>query len=638
MPPIRYPFNPSVLSSLPMGLSRIYQSMEGSLLQMICSRLQASDQLNEVTVQAIRALRGHGIPLDEIRDNIAKYTGRSKKEVDDLFDDVVNWNRWFYGNMADMAGLTQPESFLNATAIEAIRRQAQRQMENITASMGFLINGQMYPPAQAYQWALDNAALLMQSGAVGYNEAIADTVRQLAASGLKTQNLGGVDVPVVTYSSGVVTALDVAVRRALMTGINQLNQKYREQSMEYLGTDLVEVTAHLGARNIDGPKGWENHAKWQGKVYRWAKQKGSSKGQYPDFEKTCGMGDVQGIGGANCRHSYWPFIEGIMERTYTDDELEAMKPENRALTEFNGRFYDDYQATQYQRRMEASYRKQRRIEIAAAAAGDDKGATNAKIRQQLISARYRKFSAAAGLPEQRERMRIYERFKKQPPPPPPGNRPTVGGSGGGGKSGGSGSGAGGASSTKTGGTIIPPIPKMAMTSMPIYNSGILTGASGNVIIPYDNTLSGSQTPAPAQSSKNKGKGKGKAKGKDREKGKDEDGEDDVRVSRQKQVKHIIGTKEYEQYLAQRNGVEQSTTTLSYDEIEQLIKKHRGKGDPYTTKTGQIKSGEYCTDESPVGYYYKDGKPVETKRFLIIYSKTGAHIVPVQPFDPSERSV
>ena len=73
----------------------------------------------------------------------------------------------------------------------------------------------------------------------------------------------------VAYEIGHIDQLDVAVRRAVMTGVNQLNQKYREQSMDYLETDLVETTAHLGARNIDGPNGWENHAKWQGKVYRW---------------------------------------------------------------------------------------------------------------------------------------------------------------------------------------------------------------------------------------------------------------------------------------------------------------------------------------------------------------------------------
>ena len=103
--------------------------------------------------------------------------------------------------------------------------------------------------------------LQVQSGAVSYNQAIAAAAKQLAESGLKT----------AVYESGHMDSVDVAVRRAVMIGVNQLNQKYREQSMDYLETDLVEVTAHLGARNIDGPNGWENHAKWQGKVYRWRK-------------------------------------------------------------------------------------------------------------------------------------------------------------------------------------------------------------------------------------------------------------------------------------------------------------------------------------------------------------------------------
>ena len=130
-----------------------------------------------------------------------------------------------------------------------------------------------------------------------------------------------------------------------MTGVNQINQKYREQSMDYLVTDLLETSAHLGARNIDGPNGWENHEKWQGRVFRWeckdseksryAEEDGSlvddetaTRYGYEDFEKACGYGSVTGIGGANCRHSFWPFIEGIMESTYSDKQLESMKADN----------------------------------------------------------------------------------------------------------------------------------------------------------------------------------------------------------------------------------------------------------------------------------------------------------------------
>lgn len=113
-----------------------------------------------------------------------------------------------------------------------------------------------------YQWALDNATMQIQSGAISYNQAIKSAVRQLAQSGLK----------VVDYESGHRDQIDVAARRAVMTGVNALNQKYAEQSMEYLGSDLVEVSAHAGARDKDGPNGWEAHTKWQGRVFRWNKK------------------------------------------------------------------------------------------------------------------------------------------------------------------------------------------------------------------------------------------------------------------------------------------------------------------------------------------------------------------------------
>lgn len=127
---------------------------------------------------------------------------------------------------------------------------------------------------------------------------------------------------------------------------------------------------------------------------------------YPDFEKVCGYGSVTGIGGANCRHSYWPFIEGVSERTYTDAELEAMKPENRPKIQFEGREYDDYQAMQKQRQIERAIRKQKRLKIAFEDAGLTGEAQSASIRLRRLNEKYRQFSKAAGLPEQRERMKV----------------------------------------------------------------------------------------------------------------------------------------------------------------------------------------------------------------------------------------
>ena len=133
--------------------------------------------------------------------------------------------------------------------------------------------------------------------------------------------------------------------------------------------------------------------------------------EYPDFEKTCGYGSVTGIGGANCRHSFWPYIEGVSERTYTDDELEAMKPENRPKIKFEGKEYDDYQAAQKQRQIERTIRKQKRRKAAFEAAGLTGDAQAANIRLRRLNQAYKAFSKAAGLPEQRERLRVLDGYR-----------------------------------------------------------------------------------------------------------------------------------------------------------------------------------------------------------------------------------
>ena len=127
---------------------------------------------------------------------------------------------------------------------------------------------------------------------------------------------------------------------------------------------------------------------------------------YPDFEKSCGYGDVTGILGANCRHSYWPFLEGTMERTYADTELEAMKPENRSKIAYDGKEYDDYQATQLQRKLERTIRKIKRRKMAFEAAGLKEDATAAGARLRALNKKYTEFSKAAGLPRQIDRMRV----------------------------------------------------------------------------------------------------------------------------------------------------------------------------------------------------------------------------------------
>ncbi len=397
---MKYPFQPELLDALPEELAELYRALEDTLLDEICSRLKLADQLNEVAVQDIRALRSHGIDLKDIEKAIRKATGISEKKLRELLDNVVERNQRYYTELIDLAHITQPETLVSIEDTWAIYEQTKQTMKNITRSMGFLVDAgrTMLPPAKAYQWALDNATMQIESGAINYNQAIKSAVKQLADSGLK----------VVDYESGHRDQIDVAVRRAVMTAVNQLNRKYSEQSMDFLQTDLVQVEAHAGARDIDGPKGWENHKKWQGKLYRWAeftkKYPDASKGEYPDFESTCGIGVVTGILGANCRHSWSAFVKGVMERTYTDKQLEHI--DDGLGCTFEGKTYTAYEATQMQRRVERTIRKLKSEKAAYKAAGLTEDAMALNTRLHRLSTKYKAFSAAAGLPEQWERTKV----------------------------------------------------------------------------------------------------------------------------------------------------------------------------------------------------------------------------------------
>ena len=387
-----YPFSPALLDALPEELAELFRALEITLLEEICSRLKAADELNEVTVQAIRALRSHGIDLKEIEKAVLETSGISKTKLDKLLDDVVERNQKYYTELINLAHITQPGKLVDDTEVAAIKKQTIDTFRNLTASMGFLVDAgrTMLPPAKAYQWALDNAVMQVQSGAINYNQAIKTAVKQLADSGLK----------VVDYESGHRDHIDVAARRAVMTGVSQICAKYTEQSAEYLETPYFEVSAHSGARDKPGPSPWSSHKNWQGKVY--SVRDGDI---YPSIYKVCGLGAVDGLEGANCRHRRFPWVEGVSERTYTDDQLKHI--DDGLGCTYDGKTYTAYEATQMQRRVEREIRKLKREKAAYKAAGLHEDETAVNIRLRRLNAKYKAFSAEAGLPEQPERMRVY---------------------------------------------------------------------------------------------------------------------------------------------------------------------------------------------------------------------------------------
>lgn len=388
---MKYPITPEYLTGSPDPVIRLYMDLETAVLQDICRRFKLSGEATDSAIEQIKILRKQGVKMKKIEKVIKRTLDLSGKELQEIFERAVDRNRKYYDHMLSKTELLSEVENGISSEVLAIQKQTNEELVNLTQSLGFAVRTsrgiEFLPIAKAYQKVLDDAEIQIWSGAFDYNTAIRNAVKKLTDSGLQT----------VDYSTGWHNRVDVAARRAVMTGVSQLSAQYSEAAAEVLGTDLREVTAHQGAR--DTGTGWKNHKNWQGKVY--SVKPGHPK--YPDIHEVCGLGAVDGLEGANCRHHHFPFVEGVSERTWTDEQLESIDP---PPFEYQGRKYTAYEATQKQRQMETAMRKCKRELIGYEESGQVEAYQDSAIRLRRLSEEYKKFSSAAGLRKQPERARV----------------------------------------------------------------------------------------------------------------------------------------------------------------------------------------------------------------------------------------
>lgn len=213
-------------------------------------------------------------------------------------------------------------------------------------------------------------------GHLAINTVLERTINTMTKSGLRS----------VDYATGHSNRIEVAVRRALMTGYGQIQRYNAEQVAAELGTDYFEVSAHGGAR--------PSHAEWQGKVYSRA-----------ELYSVCGLDTATGLCGINCYHSYDPFIPGVSVRRYSDDDLAQIRKEDARQREYGGKTYNKYEALQHQRKLETTLRKYRRdVHLLEKGSADPDTILNKKIKYQVTYGQYKHFSKAMELPMQRARI------------------------------------------------------------------------------------------------------------------------------------------------------------------------------------------------------------------------------------------
>ena len=342
---------PEYLQRVPDGMIQLYAQAEADILADMARRISTYDYWIPAVEHQAKMLEEAGMVREEILARLKTLTGRADRELRQLMQAAGGAALKSDDAVYRRQGLHPPP----VSASEDLQKVLQAGYEKTAGTFRNLTRTTARTAAHQFAQALDRAYMQITLGGMDSGTAIRSTIKQLSAEG----------VGAIRYPTGRTDTIEVAVRRAVVTGVNQTALRLQDARADEMGADLVEVSAHAGAR--------PSHAQWQGGIYS---RSGKSK-KYPDFVKTTGYGTGAGLGGWNCSHSFRPWFEG-MSRTYDKALLKEYQAKDY---EYNGVRMTEYEALQEQRKIERNIRRWKREQNALQAAGLDSSEASAKITE-----------------------------------------------------------------------------------------------------------------------------------------------------------------------------------------------------------------------------------------------------------------
>lgn len=361
--------SPSYLDSLPDSFVKLFQEVEEQILQDVARRIGKMGTLTETAdwqlwrYQQTEAVRENVVKL------LAKYSGKSEATIRRLLKEAATEAMeredaiYYHYNL-------EPTPFEESAALNNLLNAGARQTcgtwRNLTATTANTVSG-------AFERTLDVAWGKVATGAFDYKTAVKQAVDSLAD-----------EMPEITYPSGHTDSLEVAARRAVLTGVNQTAGKLQEARMDEMNVEFVETSAHGGAR--------PSHAEWQGRRFHRGGAVDYLGKHYPDFEQATGYGTGAGLCGWNCRHTFFAVFPELGDPpTWTEESLQELNARN---IEYNGKLYTQYEVNQMQRARERNVRKWKKRYLAESAAGSD--TTDSAVRLKAARQSLSEFAKATG--------------------------------------------------------------------------------------------------------------------------------------------------------------------------------------------------------------------------------------------------
>ncbi len=360
---------PSYLDQMPDAFVQLWQQVEEQILQDVARRIGKMDTVTSTAnwqlwrYQQTEALRNDVVKL------LAKYSGKSESTIRRLLKqaatEAMEREDAIYYHYGKTPTPFEESAALN-NLLDAGARQTCGTWQNLTGTTANTAAG-------AFERTLDAAWLKVSTGAFDYKTAVRQAVDSLTD-----------DMPLITYPSGHRDSIEVAARRAILTGVNQTAGKLQVARADEMGVEFFETTAHGGAR--------PSHAEWQGRRFHRGGAVDYLGKHYPDFESATGYGTGAGLCGWNCRHTFFAvFPERGDPPAWTQESLREL---NARDIEYNGTMYTQYEISQMQRARERNVRRWKKRYLADDAAGLD--TTDAAVRLRAARQSLADFTKTTG--------------------------------------------------------------------------------------------------------------------------------------------------------------------------------------------------------------------------------------------------
>lgn len=288
---------PTYLSGVADEVIDVYSQVEQDIADDIVRRTIKMGHVTDTAKWQYRKAQEFGYFQEDVAGIMSRAGAKSKRQIKLIITQAATDSLVFDDAIYRHVGLT-PLPAAKSPAMQALLLQGTDRTLRLISNFTKTTSTMSY---EAFGSILDRAYLQILSGAFSSQAAIYRAIRELSEKGI-TKIAYESAAGQVSYDN-----IDVAVRRAVITGVNQSTAKLQLARAQEMGCRLVQTSSHSGAR--------PTHAKWQGGIYAIE----GRHGKYQNLVDATGYGSGDGLCGWNCYHSFFPFFEGLSTSSFSRD-------------------------------------------------------------------------------------------------------------------------------------------------------------------------------------------------------------------------------------------------------------------------------------------------------------------------------